>query len=337
MGAGCRGWIAAAFLTLCAAVGHAQQAPQLTFEVVGADVKAQARLLPLAQEPLRSAVRLVGLAEPGDPIRVVLAGEDSDVARATPPWIAGFAHPAADTVVLFPARSVRYPHDSLEAVLHHEVAHILIARAAGGAPVPRWFNEGLATAAERAWRFEDRRILAWALASGGPVTMERVDALFARGEGDAVTGYALASGFVRDVMDTHGVTAPARILAQVREDVPFAVAFERATGEGLARAERRFAADLRSWERWVPLLTSPFVLWAAVTLLAAYAIRVRRRRRAERRREWDEEELSLAAPGPSPPDDGTVRPPGPGDPLLGVSLPAEDLRDDESPPSDGRR
>jgi hypothetical protein len=53
----------------------------------------------------------------------------------------------------------------LEAVLCHEVAHILIARAADGRAVPRWFNEGLAVVAERAWHFEDRWQLASALVS----------------------------------------------------------------------------------------------------------------------------------------------------------------------------
>jgi hypothetical protein len=33
---------------------------------------------------------------------------------------------------------------------------VLITRAAGGRPVPRWFHEGLAMAAERTWGFEDQ-------------------------------------------------------------------------------------------------------------------------------------------------------------------------------------
>ncbi|CAN5850724.1 hypothetical protein BH24ACI4_BH24ACI4_00170 [soil metagenome] len=328
-----------------AAAGRAQSAPQLEFEVLGADVKAQSRLSPVNQEQLRATVRLVGLEDPGGAVRVVLAGEDTDVARATPSWIAGFAHPPADTVVLFPARSLRYPHDSLEAVLHHEIAHILIARAAGGQPVPRWFNEGLATAAERAWHFEDGRRLAWALVRGSPITMDALDALFARGNGHATTAYALASAFVRDVMDTHGPLAPAAILAAQREEGSFPVAFERATGERLDRAERRFAAGLRSWERWVPLATSPFVLWTAVTLLALYAIRVRIRRKAERRQRWDEEEdeelgdveLSPADLDRVPPDGAAALQAGTGDPTRNHAFRAEDFPDDEPPPIGGRR
>ena len=41
----------------------------------------------------------------------------------------------------------------------------------------------------------------------------------------------------------------------------------------------------------IPLVTSPYVLWTAVTLLALYAIWIGRRRRRTRRRKWEEEEL----------------------------------------------
>ena len=101
-------------------------------------------------------MRLLRLDDPGGAIRVVLASDTSDWARQVPPTTAGFAVGEDSLVVLFPSRSLTYPHDTLEDVLHHEVAHVLIARAAGGRPVPRWFHEGLAMTAERTWGFEDR-------------------------------------------------------------------------------------------------------------------------------------------------------------------------------------
>jgi hypothetical protein len=48
------------------------------------------------------------------------------------PWIAGFASNGEgpekkdEMVVLFPARTPSYPNSSLEDVLRHEVAHVLI-------------------------------------------------------------------------------------------------------------------------------------------------------------------------------------------------------------------
>ena len=294
-----------AFRTACAfavwllaigAAGTAQQPPppELQFETLDSRAADEPRLRRLDHDRLSAIVQLVGLEGPGPPIRVVLVQEDSELARATPPWIAGFAHGASGRVILFPSRSLRYPHDSLEAVLRHEVAHILIARAADGQAVPRWFNEGLAMVAERAWHFEDRRQLAWALVSADRVRMDDVNNLFQAGSSGAGEAYAHASAFVRHVIDTHGPDVPARILAAVANGVMFDPAFEQATGRSLVDAERSFHAELTSWTRRLPLLTSPVVIWMIVTLLALYTIQVRRRRSADRRRKWSEQEAGDA-------------------------------------------
>jgi Peptidase MA superfamily len=287
--------LAVALICRPSAIAAQPRPPELQFEA-SADAPASAAIGRVDQEHLRTIVRLVGLEDPGGPIRVILAREDTDVARTTPSWIAGVAHGPSDTILLFPSRSPRYPHDSLAAVLHHEIAHVLIHRAAHGQPIPRWFNEGLATVAERAWNFEDRRQLAWALAARSPVSMRDVDAAFQQGPEKAARAYALGSAFIRDVIDRHGIDAPARILRHAGPGTSFDHAFEQAVGESLDDAERVFSVEVTSWERWIPLLTSPFVLWTATTLLALYAMVVFRLRRAEHRRRWEDEADQDAVP-----------------------------------------
>jgi hypothetical protein len=105
--------------------------------------------------------KLVGLTDAGPAIRVVLVAESSDLARSVSSWIAGFT--IGESVVLFPARSPTYPNSSLEDVMRHEVAHALIWRTSGGRPIPRWFNEGVAMAAERERRFGDQTQLFYQL------------------------------------------------------------------------------------------------------------------------------------------------------------------------------
>ncbi len=259
-----------ACLVAVQAAGAARQPapPALQFETLDSRPADEPRLRGLDRDTLRTIVQLVGLEDPGPPIRVMLAPEDSELARATSSWIAGFAHGATGTIVLFPSRSLQYPHDSLEAVVRHEVAHILIVRAADGQAVPRWFNEGLAVVAERAWHFEDRWQLGWALVSADQVRMDEVNDLFQAGSSGAGQAYALASAFVRHLIATQGSDVPARILAAVAKGVPFEVAFEQATGRSLVDAERTFHVELTSWTQQLPLLTSPYVLWMIVTLLA---------------------------------------------------------------------
>jgi MYXO-CTERM domain-containing protein len=54
--------------------------------------------------------------------------------------------------------------------------------------------------------------------------------------------------------------------------------------------ERDFWDRQRVWTVWVPLLTSPEVLWLAVIVLAAAAVWQRRRAAAAIRKRWEDEE-----------------------------------------------
>ena len=257
-------------------------------------IAEQVRRFPLP--PLVTAMRLAGLSHPGPPIQVLLIAENSELARNTPPWISGFADAPRHLVVLFPERSRAYPTNSLETLLHHEIAHILFSRAARGRAVPRWFNEGLALAAERPVGLEDRSRLAWTLLKYGSVSLEALEHLFRDGRDANQRAYIVSSALVRNLLRTYGDTSAGRILSLLGQDQPFDVAFEAITGELLANATNRFWKRQMTWTLWLPLLTGPSFLWGVITLLALYAIGVHRRRRAEQRMLWVEEEQVVVEP-----------------------------------------
>jgi hypothetical protein len=239
-------------------------------------------------------LQLVGLRDSGTPIRVVLATEDSEWAQQVSPWIAGFAL-GSSNIVIFPSRNLSYPHDSLENVLRHEVAHVLVTRAAAGGSVPRWFHEGLAMAAERTWGFEDQTRVLFQLVLGPRTSLDGIDRLFRGGESSQSRAYVLAGSFVRDLREEDH-DAPAEILARVRSGDSFDEAFESVLHYDLADAESRFWTRQKIWNNWVPLITSTAVLWMLVTLIALVAIRRRRRKDAEIRNRWDEEETQNPDP-----------------------------------------
>ena len=268
-------------------------------------VAEQVRRFPIA--PLVTAMTLAGLNHPGPPIQVLLIAENSELAHNTPPWISGFADAPRHLIVLFPERSRTYPTNSLETLLHHEIAHILFSRAARGRAVPRWFNEGLALAAERSVGLEDRSRLAWTLIKHDRVSLKVLESLFRDGPAANQRAYTLSSALVRDLLRTYGDTSSGRILARLGQDQPFDLAFEAITGEPLASAENRFWKRQRTWTFWLPLLRGPSFLWGVITLLALYAIGIHRRRRAEQRMHWVEEEQALANPTQSPTAHNTDR------------------------------
>jgi hypothetical protein len=269
--------------------------PRLEFESpreLAGDVGELRWLPPERWEP---ALALVGLDDPGAPIHVVLLPEDHPVARRTPRWVSGFAVAEQDAVVLFPGRVVSYPDDSLSALLTHEVAHVLLARAAHGRPLPRWFQEGVAMLASRERQLADRQHLLVGGIQGVPPSTAALDRAF-DGSGYGVdTAYAIAGALVEELVAQHGRGAIARIAAETAAGRPFPAAFAAASGTSLDAFEASFWRRFRWRYRWLPFLTSAATLWLAITALALVAIARRRQKDAAIRRRWDEEEALAAA------------------------------------------
>jgi len=269
-----------------------QASPQLQFEAPTQFAAIRRRLESLDPQRLADIVQLLAMTDAGPVIKVVLAAENSDWARQVPAWIAGFAVAGSDLVVIFPERSPSYPHDTFDDVLRHEVAHVLIERAAGGRPVPRWFNEGLAMAVERTWRFQDQTQLLYQLMLGSRTSLAGLDRLFGGTPSDQTRAYALAGSFVRDLLQERGAKIPGGILMRVGRGSSFDDAFTAATGKTPATANSEFWERQRIWTTWVPIVTSTATLWLAVTVLALFAIRRRRQKDAEIEEKWEEEEKS---------------------------------------------
>lgn len=274
------------------------------------------------RERLRVAMDLAGLSAPGEPILLLLVSEDTAIARQTPPWISGYARGYRSLTVVFPERVPSYPDRSLEAVIQHEVAHVLVHRASGGQGVPRWFNEGVAMTAGRAWTLEDRGRLTWGVLTGGPRRFEDVERAFGQGPGGAAMAYAVSNALVRELRRDSGPAITGEILRRMRSGDRFADAFAAAVGRSLEDFERSFFRDQTFWNRWVPFLTSSAVLWIAITFLFLVAYQRRRARDAELAKSWEAEERALAAvrlrvirgegmdDDPPPPSAGNGRAPG---------------------------
>ncbi|MFI5143064.1 MAG: hypothetical protein ACHQQS_03290 [Thermoanaerobaculales bacterium] len=259
----------------------------------------------VAAEDFTAVMRLVGLAVPGSPIRVVLAGNHSALARNAPTWVSGYALPTLDTIVVFSGRVPSYPDRNLDTVVRHEIAHVLLARAARGRPLPRWFDEGTATVAAREWGIEDSARVVLATVGPRSRSLADIDGWFASADGATVArGYAMSAALVRQLFRRCGEGAVARIAARVAAGASFDEAFASTAGdapEGFARAYFRREAI---WNAWVPFLTSATALWMGITLLALLAIRRRRERDASLRAGWAAEEAARHVEvSPNPEDD----------------------------------
>jgi hypothetical protein len=229
-----------------------------------------------------------GLPDANPPVRVLVVTERSDVAGRVPQWVAGFA--VDESVVIFPARSPSYPDDTLEDVLRHEIAHVMVFRASAGHPIPRWFNEGFAMTAERTRGLRDETQFIYQIARGYRTTLPELDRLFEGRQSDQTRAYAISGALVHDVLDRHGRTAASAILTRVARGDSFETAFTTVTGSTPANANSDFWQSQRIWTTWLPVVTSTTALWMAVTVLALLAIYRRWRRNLEIEKRWEQEE-----------------------------------------------
>jgi hypothetical protein len=247
---------------------------------------AAARVRAIDRQELAAALRAAGLDAP-DAVEVTLIADDEERARSFPRWIVGAAFGTRDVVIL-PERTGRYPYDTVESVLRHEIVHLALTARAGGRPLPRWFHEGVATSVEAGWSAGDQlRLLVAILA--GPRIPDIARLFQSDSQPDTALAYLLAAALVSDVRERHGAAVPGAIAARVAGDVPFARAFSLETGETPDAAAARAWRAYRRWSAWMPALTSPASAWTLILLLAFGAYVARRRQRARRRRQWEDE------------------------------------------------
>lgn len=235
-------------------------------------------------------MKFLGIEVPGKPIRVIVASEQSDWTAQVPEWVSGYAIPQQDLVVILPDRVIGYPYDSIESLFSHEIAHILIRRAAGGQAVPRWLDEGLAMVAARSWDFEDRARLVWALVIGQPVTLDELAELFRQDRSSAHQAYVLAHALVRYGLHQFGDEWPKRLLASLATGSTFEKAFFQTTSLSLEQFQADFWDHQTVWIQWVPVLTSSIALWMGILGLALYVFKKQRQRAEAVKRQWKEDD-----------------------------------------------
>ncbi|MCU0233626.1 MAG: hypothetical protein MUE90_06275 [Thermoanaerobaculales bacterium] len=258
--------ILALLLLAAAAPFAAAPAPQLLIEAPPELAAVATELRALGGENFSEVLRLTGRPGFSRPIAVVLAPETSALARDTPAWVSGYARGDDALIVLFPARVRSYPDTTLRTLLHHEIAHVLVAGQAPGAALVQRGRGDRGGA-----RVGPRGPGPLRRSSRGPRPREHPRA---------------RRGLRRNRRRGAAGLRPVRGLRAL----PAARARPADSRRAFASAERSFFEDEAFWSTWLPFLTSTGALWMAVTALALLAIhrrRVRSRRMLER---WAAEE-----------------------------------------------
>lgn len=220
----------------------------------------------------------------GWPIRIVLAGNDTQFREATgnraPEWGVGVAAPELGLIVLRAYGGNRGAYDQLMPVLRHELAHIALYRFIGEAWIPRWFNEGYAmwaagelnTAAE--WQLR----VAFATRSAPP--LDSLELTWPALSEDARIAYLLAASVVQYLVNESGGRALDLFMQRWRNSGDFEAALGATYGLSIDQLETHWRRDIRRRYGWLTVLvqSAAFLSFASIGVLGLYFIRRRRDR-----------------------------------------------------------
>jgi hypothetical protein len=242
----------------------------------------------LAQRADRHAARLEErLQAPlsDQPITVLLAPTDEELQSKgptrVPKWAAGVAWPKLNTIVLR-THSGTTDLAALERRLVHELAHVVVQRAAGQARVPTWLTEGVAQSESGQGLFERNRALVPASITGELMSIRELTYGFPPDHAGARLAYAQSLALVHWIEREYGPEAIPPLLAQLRQGEDLDRSLVVAVGRNLASLEHAYKDRVTWVHAWVPLIGSSGTLWVLTTLLFVAAWARKRRERNEK-------------------------------------------------------
>lgn len=233
-----------------------------------------------------------------DGLRIHLVSHAGMVAKATgmPAWVSGVAHSPSGEIAI----SMHNPDGSrsdLDTLLRHELVHVALHRATGGAEVPRWFHEGVAESLANEVDLMRAEALAGAVFGRGVPPLEHMEAEFHGDAQQASVAYAAARDFAtwlryHDPDEAHF----RQLLSQLRNGREFEQAFVDAYGMPLAELDKQWREGLFGRFVWFPLLGSGSLPFLLIGPAVAYAwVRRRRQLRADWARLEAEDEAERMA------------------------------------------
>lgn len=213
-----------------------------------------------------------------------------------PQWADGTAYPHRGLIFL------RAPHvrsgssSPLEQVLDHELAHILLGRAFGARPVPRWLQEGTAQLVAREYTSALTDRIGAGMFGDDLLTLEELTRGFPDDPLRAQLAYAQSADFVAFLTNRYGPETLHGIIHEMVAGAPFAAAVRATTGVSIDTIDTQWRQRLESssmlWLR--PLVSDTMILsLAGFGFLGLGALALRRRRQQLRDMADDEEAMEV--------------------------------------------
>lgn len=234
--------------------------------------------------PVLQSVRVHVARTPGEMATLAPAG------APVPSYASGVAYSQIGFVLLTIFPDPPNAQLDLMEVFRHELAHVALYDAMGGAKVPRWLNEGFAIHLSGESSLSRVGLLWPAVLSGDVLPFAQLDRGFSSRSGNVSLAYAQSADVVRYLLRTRDAQRFNLLLNRMRGGDNFEQALNQSYGLDLAGLEYEWRDDAsRRYSFW-PVLLSGSMVWIGVLGLFALAWRSHRKRQQATLERWAREE-----------------------------------------------
>ncbi|MFO8055772.1 MAG: peptidase MA family metallohydrolase [bacterium] len=242
-------------------------------------------------EPELSRISELLEASPPGPIKLVIAPDPRSFIEMQggdiSPWVSGRAYPSQSTIMVRPLRGREIRHSSINGVISHEIAHIVLHHKQGKHSPPKWVDEGVAVfmGSEPFWS-RSERLMPIAL-TGKYIPFHSLRHSFPRGPDGASTAYAQSGSFVNFLYNEYGAESFLEFLERLSAGEDHDQALQASFQLPLSRLEDKWLSEVKKSYWLVAVFSGGGLLWFFISLLFIIAYLKKKRQTRERRRLLD--------------------------------------------------
>ena len=247
-----------------------------------------ARIAPIVGQPLDTT------------ITVFLASSEEEFNRYAgfqpPDWGAGLALLDENRIVI---KSPKYlpVNKSFRELIGHELAHVMLHRAAGGRWLPRWIHEGLAMYVSGEWRIGQDILVARVVWTGRLMNLTELEDLTTFNGAEAQLAYTESYLAISRLLKRTDPLVLSDLLALYRENKDFHRSWKATLGVDYGTwAANWYSSVSHQYHLFIFVFDSE-VFWIVLTIGFILLIIIKKRQNARVRRRWKRDEML------HPPDD----------------------------------
>jgi len=234
----------------------------------------------------------------GTPIIIELVDVDNEIEvigkdyKKLPFWVAGYALPSDNRIVIRYKNIGSYPYLNLRSVLKHELSHIFLYKICqvNNVFVPKWFDEGLAMYVEKRWDFQDYYQASIRSILIKPIPIEKLKFYFPTDEQEAKIAYVESFSFINYLMNKNGEDFLKEVFNRLIKGEDFENIILMLTKKTIEENEKDWHNSIYKYYRWIPIIASTGFLWIIITLFTFFFYWKRKKKDQLIIKKWQEED-----------------------------------------------